>query len=515
MKKQSPCTNCTRLLLLSIITAFFAFPHCGNGENNEIAVYCNKELGEVNKKVFGNNFIAYDPATYEDWPQDYYGYSDYGSGVWDAKNNRSVKETVDLAIQAGMSVIRFPGGCGAHRYNWKNAIGEKRSHFLFGIDEFMRTAQAIGAEAVFTVSYFSGNVQDAADLVEYLNSPDDGNHRWAKERAKNGHPAAYGVKYFEIGNEDWHGDHRQVKAVSPGDYGQRYLKYYAAMKAVDPAIKIGVILCCPQWDQEVLEAVKGSVDFGIMHIYPAARTKILEVIDRNPYDIFQEALTQGISQCENNIQHTLHLLEEKAGMPVPVAITEYNGGFNQDNPVPYRHCLGTALLNAEFLRIVMKPQNNVLMANYWQFANSYWGMIYSKNDFTSHDYRLPLDYVKRPNYYVYELYHNHFGDILVEAAQSNPYLAVNSSKSKDGKKIYLMVINKDLKSAINATIVLNDFSCSQGNSWVLNAARIDAVNEKDSDNVKVTQKELRAKGNTFEVTFPAHSLTAIAIEGKQ
>jgi len=52
---------------------------------------------------------------------------------------------------------------------------------------------------------------------------------WAAERARNGHPRPYNVKYFEIGNEEWHGDHRNIKRVLPQEYGQRYLKYYEAL----------------------------------------------------------------------------------------------------------------------------------------------------------------------------------------------------------------------------------------------------------------------------------------------
>ena len=71
----------------------------------------------------------------------YYGYTDYGAGVWNPKQHRPVKEVLDLAKSAGLSIIRFPGGCGAHHYNWKNAIGENRIHYLYGIDEFIETVK--------------------------------------------------------------------------------------------------------------------------------------------------------------------------------------------------------------------------------------------------------------------------------------------------------------------------------------------------------------------------------------
>jgi alpha-L-arabinofuranosidase len=174
----------------------------------QINVYYNQELGQVNNKIFGNNFLGYDPMTYEDWSKEYYGYSDFGAGIWDPKQKHAVKETIDLAKGAGITIARFPGGCGTHHYNWKTSIGKERKHFLYGLDEFLKTCDEIKADPIITLSYFEGNENDAADLVEYLNISDDGKHKWAAERAKNGHSKSYNVKYFEIGNEDWHGDHR-------------------------------------------------------------------------------------------------------------------------------------------------------------------------------------------------------------------------------------------------------------------------------------------------------------------
>ena len=687
------------VLLLSVFNVNFIY-----SKDNVITIYYNKEAGLINKKIFGNNFIGYEPSTFENRTKEYYGYSDYGSGIWDLKRNKSVKEVIDLAKNIGLSIIRFPGGGGTHHYNWKNTIGKKRKHFLYGIDEFLKTIEEIGAEPVITVSYFTGNEQDAADLVEYLNAPCDGRHPWADKRAENGHPEPYGVKHFEFGNEVWHGNHRDIKKVLSEEYAHRYLKYYKAMKAVDPSIKIGVVLKNPGWNRRVLETVRDRLDFGIIHTYPKPPVWRKQLKQMQPGEIFSISLAMPILKDETDFQQTLKLLKEKSGRVVPLAITEYNGGFRQEKPVPYRHSLGTALINAELLRIFMKPEYKILVANYWQFSNSYWGMIKSEDDFMTHDYQKPINYIKRPNYYVYELYGKHFGDILIDtdvksdtydigvypsfmtgfikrvgarygtiikknllnekwkiknfpgvyAVEKNrvleinfkepkkfnyfhsikrvkvhpytyyrlsgyirteglvdkegvclevqdgkgwtkthssaatekimgttdwqyvdviyktlsdaesvnviarrignegplrgkaffkdvrlekylppdtriPYLSVNASKSENGDKVYLMVINKNMDEAITSLIELKDFLPSKkvvttfssirvnsdslrANAWILNGPTVDATNEKKADNVKVIHKEFEIKNNPFEFTFEPHSLTAIEIE---
>jgi alpha-N-arabinofuranosidase len=497
--------------------------------DNVITIYCNKKIGEVNDKVFGNNFIAYDPATYENFNGEYYGYSDYGAGIWDPKTKMPVKEVMDLAKESGMSIIRFPGGCGTHRYEWERAIGDERGHFLYGIDEFLKTCEEIGAEAVITLSYFNDCEHEAADMAEYLTSPDNGVNPnggidWAKERARNGHSSPYSnVKYFEIGNEVWHGDHRSIQAVSPEEYGRRYLKYYEAIKTVNPDIKIGVTLYENDWDQKVLGLIKDKLDFGIVHVYPSPQVSMPNLQLMNAKDIFKASLGVSIFESEAYFHKVSELLKNVSGKDIPLAVTEYNGGFVQDEPVPYRHCLGTALINAELLRIFMKPENNIIMANYWQFCNSYWGMVWTQEDYMKHDYKQHIKYLKRPNQYVYELYNKHFGPELIPAEVSCgsyrmkgfsvPYLSVNASKDTDKSKVYIVVINKNMEKPEKAVVSLKDFSSSlKGDAWVLSGLSVDAVNEKDPENVKVTHRDISLQGDSFEFIFEPHSLTAIEIE---
>ncbi len=523
-------------LLIAVLNAFAA-------ETAVITVCADEKPVALNKKVFGNNLIAYDPRTYEDWPQEYYGYSDYGAGMWDPKLKKPVPEPLELAKAAGISIARFPGGCGAHRYNWKNAIGPERAHFLFGLDEFLQTCRAMNAEAIITVSYFTGNENDAADLVEYLNAPADGSNPnagtdWAKARAGNGHPEPYHVRYFEIGNEVWHGDHRKIKSVSPRDYASRYLKYFEKMKTVDPSIQIGAVFCLPEWDNVTSSIIKDRIDFGVVHLYPSPEVSDEKLAVMDPKDIFKVTLAVPELKFEPVIQETLALLRKNAGKEVPLAITEYNGGFAQEEPVPYRHCLGTALANAEFLRVLTRPQNGILMANYWQFSNNYWGMIYENNG-----------YVKRPNYYIFELYAKHFGEKLIPVSVSGPsysikeievsepirefmlkiknrllnrmmdgrripadisvpYLSCNASMNEQGDTVYLMVINKNMGETVTARLDLRGFEANpEVKAWVLTGPSIDATNETDPETVRVLEKE----GGLF-FTFEPHSLTAVEIK---
>ena len=661
------------LILLFLMLGPVAFA------DNIITIYNNKNKGVINNLIFGNNLLGYggDPT------------ANYGAGIWNANTNEPDISAINYAKETKITAVRFPGGCGSHIYDWHQAIGKKRIDFRFGIDEFLKVTETLKAKSIYTLSYFVGDENTDADLVEYLNAPYDGTNpnggrEWAAVRAKNGHIEPYGVKYFEVGNEVEHGNHIDIKQVLPEEYAKKYLKYYITMKTVDPTIKIGAVLSTRNWNKLVLGTIKDKIDFGVIHIYP---TPILgEEVSKIPSrDIFAITWAKAVIEVEPYIKEVLDSLKQDAGTDIPVAITEYNGCFVQDKPVPYRHCLGTALLNAELLKIFMKPESNVLMANYWDFCNEYWGMI--ANGFDGNPEKLNQPYYKRPNYYVFELYRQHFGDVLLDAdAQSDtyevkqyqyfndwvkksnvgtlmpgdllqgkwriniffgvvskeddglleidfdeprqynyfhsvkhaeikpgkfyrlsgyiktehlvdseggvslevqddrgwtqthsamstdkvrgttnwkyvevvycalpdasgvnviarrvgdngplhgkayfrdvkleefvpsdsiriPYLSVNASKSGDGKKIYLIVINKNMDAAMTSTIDLRDFvPAGDGNAWILNGPSVDAINEVDHNNVKVTQKSFKIKSNPFEFTFEPHSLTAIEID---
>ena len=117
---------------------------------------------------------------------------------------------VALCKAAGAVSLRWPGGCIAHRYNWKKTVGplSKRPDQGFGLPEFLTFCEAAGAEPVLTLAVYWGGPADGADLVEYLNAPNAGRNPnggvdWGDVRARNGHPKPYGIHYWEFGNEPY------------------------------------------------------------------------------------------------------------------------------------------------------------------------------------------------------------------------------------------------------------------------------------------------------------------------
>lgn len=376
-----------------------------------ITVHPTQVIGKVNPLIFGNNQLAY-----QERPE----YANRGAGLWDPDQRRPVPEYVAISKLGGVTVQRWPGGCTAHNYNWKLTVGplSERPNMQFGLPEFLKFTEASGAIPLLTLSVYWGKEQDAADIVEYLNCPNNGKNPnggtdWAAVRAADGHPAPYGVVYFEYGNEDYHGEHKTAanpnpRKVTAEDYAAQYLQYQRAMKRLDPKIQLGGLLQNGlwEWNEAVLKGCGKQMDFAIEHTYiPAYSGNADEVSSR----LCTQACTASDTAIQGIYDRLLAQIKEITGRTnLKLAITEYNGHFVQEKPAPYRQCLANALRNAEHLRVMMEPRNRILMANFWQFANEYWGMV--KGDATKGEALVP-----QPNFFPYQLYHEHFGDTLVQA----------------------------------------------------------------------------------------------------
>src|SRR5690349_20071010 len=171
----------------------------------EISVDASKTGATINRNLFGQF-------------AEHLGHGIY-DGIWvgpDSKipNTRGIRNDVVAALKAlKVPNVRWPGGCFADGYHWRDGIGPHRTVRLnpdwggviepntFGTHEFMDFIDQIGSHAYVSVNLGSGTVHEAADWLEYMTAGQA--TTLSKERATNGHPAPYKVALLGIGNESW------------------------------------------------------------------------------------------------------------------------------------------------------------------------------------------------------------------------------------------------------------------------------------------------------------------------
>ncbi len=394
-----------------------------------ITVFANQKRGSVNRLIFGHNLEASDVLGIF---SEIHKPSNDGEGFWDAAKRTFVPEALALIKPIGVGALRYPGGCLAHNFNWKNAVGPlaERPDFQFGIDEYIALCRELKAEPIFTVSDYYGTAEEAAELVEYLNAPADAAHPWAMKRKEWGHAEPYGVRWFELGNESDHGNHNVIphRVFSPQEYSVWALNYMQKMRAVDPSIKLGVVTVPGnaqnvdvEWNRVVLKKTVPSADFVVVHIYtPEIPNKMPPAQQSNAA---AACLAVG-DQLGFRLRQYHELIRTLGGRDLPLAVTEYNVGAAQELPFPYRFSFAAGMYSADFIRLCLEPENNVVIANYWQVLNGYWGMVATQ----------PKGVVERAPYPIYTLWGSHIGDTLlktqlhVTTGEFNGFLGVSPAQ---------------------------------------------------------------------------------------
>jgi alpha-N-arabinofuranosidase len=209
----------------------------------------------------------------------------YG-GIWVGRDspipniNGYRRAAVDYLKELGIPVLRWPGGCFADDYHWRDGIGPagKRPKTVnihwgnyvednsFGTHEFIGFCRLIGAEPYLAANVGSGTPEEMRGWIEYCNYPSGST--LAEERAANGSPEPFRVRYWGIGNENW----GCGGAMQPEVYADHYRRFANYARNFGDT-RIYPIACGPngndlRWSRGVLEGLEGRLPSGFaMHYY--------------------------------------------------------------------------------------------------------------------------------------------------------------------------------------------------------------------------------------------------------
>jgi alpha-L-arabinofuranosidase len=154
------------------------------------------------------------------------------------------EDVVDMTQRVNPQIIRWPGGCFASFYNWRDGIGPRSSRnprpdvFWGGLvnndagtPEFVQFCRLVNAEPFICVNVMTSTPEEAAEWVAYCNAP--ATDRTGALRKRDGFEAPFGVKYWELDNETY-------RKYDPLTYAEVCVEFGKAMKAIDPDIKLAM-----------------------------------------------------------------------------------------------------------------------------------------------------------------------------------------------------------------------------------------------------------------------------------
>jgi alpha-N-arabinofuranosidase len=434
------------------------------------------------------------------------------------------RDVIEALRPMHVAVLRYPGGCYADYYNWKNGVGprDQRPETWstvwhewnsndFGTDEYMELARMLKYDGHITANYSSGTAEDAAEWVQYTNGSAD--TPMGRLRAENGHSEPYEIKLWALGNEaPGLCSGQYTGGAKLEDYAERFHEYQDAMQKVDPSVELMASSWGePKWLSGILQVV--PTQRLAISIYTGRFSEGIDTI--TDQDNFYKAVVAEPLQFKEKLEANM----AAAGSRLPnhpfFAITEFNSWWIPELKDPdYR--VANALYFGGVFNELLRQSSHIFLAENCSLINVQ-GMIEVN----------PVSIKLPPPYFAYLLYANHTGTEVLKTDATTPPVAFDpklpaldaiATRGSDGRKIFLAVVNRAQSEAVSANINLKEWQQTgtkiqvyelAGKSW-------DAFNPYGStENVNIVHHTVEIVRAPFSYKFPAHSVTILEFGGSE
>ena len=333
-------------------------------------------------------------------------------------------DVVEALKKLQVPVLRWPGGCFADEYHWRDGIGpqEGRRRMVntnwggvvednsFGTHEFIELCRQIGCEPYINGNVGSGTVREMAEWVEYVNS--DGDSTIARERWANGSKEPFNVKYWCVGNESW-GCGGNMR---PENYADLYRQYQTYCRSYGKN-RLFRIACGPngddtRWTEVLMERAGKMLDAISMHYYTVPGpwdekgsatefSKEKYLLTLKNADHIEAVLEAHLAEMDRfDPEHRVGLIIDEWGTWYDVEPGTNPGFLYQQNT------MRDAMVAALTLNIFNRHADRVVMANIAQMVNVLQAMVLTDGD----------KMVLTPTYHVFDVYRPHQNAQLLETA---------------------------------------------------------------------------------------------------
>jgi alpha-N-arabinofuranosidase len=454
-----------------------------------ITIDTSKPGAEIDRHIYGQFSEHLGKGIYE--------------GIWVGENSKIPnirgyrKDVVEALRKIHVPVIRWPGGCFADLYNWRDGIGPRakrpvriNTHWggvtednSFGTHEFMDFSELVGADPYVSINVGSLSPYDAAQWVEYMTS--DEKSSLANERRRNGRARPWQLKYLGIGNETW-----GCGGDMSGDYAASVNARYSAF--VNAPASMGMI--------KIASGASGNI--GDPEAFTAAMMKGGGRLQALSFHYYAMPMAQprgpatGFSEAQWANELTLALKMEGYVSKVSAVMDKYDpdkkvglyvdewGSWYDQEPGSHpgflyqQNSLRDAEVAALSLNIFQRHTDRVKLAAIAQMVNVLQAMILTDKN------RMLLT----PTYHVFDMYQPFMGAVPYPASVSGPdyvqgdnhmpMVDVSAARTRDGKLV-LSIVNTNPGHAVQ--VVTNLTGSAHGH--ILTAFSMDAHNTFDAPNM--------------------------------
>lgn len=491
-----------------------------------------KKKGRIEPEIYGHFSEHLGRCIYEGL------YVKEDSGIPNKNGMRT--DVVEALKEMQIPVLRWPGGCFADEYHWKDGIGPKETrkrmintHWggvvednSFGTHEFFELCEQLGCKTYINGNVGSGTVQEMSEWVEYMTF--DGVSPMAQLRKENGHEKPWKVDYFGVGNENWGCGGN----MTPEYYANLYRRYQTYVRHYDSAAPIQKICGGPNvddtnWTKKVLDtcyaspnnpSAHGFMDGLSLHYYvhPGGWDKKGSATDfdeKTWYLTMEKALY--IEELIN--MHSRIMDEFDPEKKIGLMVDEWGCWFDVEpgtNPgfLYQQSTMRDALVAAVSLNIFNRHCDRVKLACIAQMVNVLQSVVLTEGD----------KMILTPTYHVFHMYRHHQGAQLLDSElagtetagageSSVPALQESVSVQEDGT-VTVTIANMSVEKSYPVDLVFMEKKPESAEARILTNEmhakntfeEPDVVKEEDFDGVTLTER-----GASF--TIPACSVVSLRL----
>ncbi|WP_322175876.1 alpha-N-arabinofuranosidase [Acutalibacter caecimuris] len=364
--------------------------------------------GTINRNIYGNFSEHLGRCIYNGL------FVGEGSPIPNVNGMRT--DVVEALRAIRLPVLRWPGGCFADEYHWKDGIGPRESrkrmvntHWggvvednAFGTHEFMELCRQVGCAPYINGNLGSGTVQEMSEWVEYMTF--DGVSPMALLREQNGRKEPWELRYFGVGNENW-GCGGNMRPAFYADQFRRY-QTYCRNYGDNRLFKIA---CGPNsddydWTDQVMEIAGNYMDGLSLHYYTVPSGNWA---DKGAATGFTKgeyyATLKAAGYMEELVARHCQIMDRHDPLhKVGLVVDEWGTWYNVEpgtNPgfLYQQNTMRDAMVAALTLHIFNRHCDRVVMANIAQLVNVLQAVILTEGD----------KMVLTPTYHVFDLYQCH------------------------------------------------------------------------------------------------------------
>ncbi len=437
------------------------------------------------------------------------------------------KAAVDYLKELGVPVLRWPGGCFADDYHWRDGIGPqaKRPKSVnlnwgnyvednsFGTHEFIAFCRLIGAEPYFAANVGTGSPAEMRDWIEYCNYPSGS--ALADERAANGSPEPFRVRYWGVGNELW-GCGGQLKPEAAAAEFRHFSVFAKNLGGTRPYL----IGCGPngndvRWTRGFMDTLNGGrlPDGYSMHFYsggtlpPLSYTADAMNTQLNSFPRIEQAIVQQRALLDSyDPQRKMGLILDEWGVwdKMPAEDEKNNGRLWQ------QATMRSAVAAGLGLNLFNRQADKLYMCNIAQIVNVLQSVLLTDGFEGRHC-------VRTANYHAFSLFKAHRGKTAVRietdapADSKTPELSL--SASRQGSEMIVTLVNPRHDVDMQVDCSVRGVVAKSGSAQILHDSDMNACNSFDNpDRLTIKRHEVAVDSGRVKIALPPLSIATVTLQ---